>query len=184
MDFEKQITDDLHRYLTAERRVDERLPECPDLQEIWHSVAEAYMPDGVREFTDYPMTSLGWIMFVGMALAKYWDTDWEHYSKRTGAELYTELRDAKGFDSLDDHVLLDILGLDSEEADAVGNIVGECAARSLSALRHSGIEPGTSEAARAYIATLHALYTMGIALELNALGYHMTPIGFPPPSAN
>ena len=56
-------------------------------------------------------------------------------------------------------------------------IVGECAARTLSALQHSGIEPGTKEASQAYISALHALYVMGIAIELNALGYHMTKIG-------
>ena len=59
----------------------------------------------------------------------------------------------------------------------MGAIVGECAARTLSAIQHSGIEPGTKDASMAYISALHALYSMGIAIELNTLGYHMTQIG-------
>ena len=168
--------DDLHKYLISEGKVDERLPECPDLEELWRPVAKAYMPDGVREFQQYPVSALGWMMFVGMALARFWDEDWEKHSAEDGATLYSRLRDAKGYDSMDDHILEDILGLKGEEAEKRGALVGECAARTLSALQHSGIEPGTKEAHLAFLAALHTLYTMGIAVELNALGYHMTPM--------
>lgn len=65
MNFEKQLTEDLHRYLIAEGKVDAKLPECPDLEDLWRPVAKAYLPDGVRAFSGYPLTSLGWIMFVG-----------------------------------------------------------------------------------------------------------------------
>lgn len=174
MNFEKQLTEDLHRYLIAEGKVDAKLPECPDLEDLWRPVAKAYLPDGVREFSGYPLTSLGWIMFVGMALASFWDKDWEKYSSEDGASLYNRLREPKGFDALDDYVMEDILGLSKEECEDVAKIVGECAARTLSALQHSGIEPGTKEASQAYISALHTLYTMGIAMELNTLGYHMT----------
>ncbi len=177
MEFEKKLVDDLHKYLVSEGKVDEKLPECPDLEDLWRPVVKAYIPDGVKEFQEYPVSSLGWIMFIGMALAKYWDVDWTKYSGESGESLYKSLRDAKGYDNLDDYILEDVLGLDKEEAEKTGAIVGECAARSLSALQHSGIEPGTKEASQAYISALHALYTMGIALELNALGYHMTKIG-------
>ncbi len=176
MEFEKKLIDDLHKYLVAEGKVDEKMPECPDLEELWKPVAKAYLPDGVREFQEYPVTSLGWIMFVGMALAKFWDEDWEKYSKESGESLYKQLRDAKGYDSMDDHILESILGLQGEDSEKTAKIVGECASRTLSALNHSGIEPGTKEASQAFIASLHALYTMGIAMELNALGYHMTPM--------
>lgn len=176
MDFENKLMDDLHKYLVAEGKVDEKMPECPDLEELWRPVVREYLPDGVREFQKYPISSLGWIMFVGMALARFWDMDWEKYSKEDGASLYKTLRDAKGYDSMDDHILEDILGLKGEESEKTAAIVGECASRTLSALQHSGIEPGTKEASQAYISSLHALYTAGIAMELNALGYHMTPL--------
>lgn len=176
MEFEKKIMDDLHRYLVAEGIVDKKLPECPDLEDLWNQVAKAYLPDGVREFQNYPVTSLGWIMFVGMALANFWDKDWEKYSKENGESLYHKLRDAKGYDNMDDYILEDILGIKGEASEKTAAIVGECASRTLNALQHSGIEPGTKEASLAFIASLHTLYTMGIAMELNRLGYHMTPL--------
>lgn len=177
MEFEKKLIEDLHRYLVSEGKVDKKLPECPDLEEIWKPIVKAYLPDGVREFAKYPVSSLGWIMFVGMALAKYWDDNWVDYSEKSPEDLYKGLRDAKGYDAMDDYILEDILGLKGEELTKTAEIVGECASRTDSMLRRSGIEPGTKEATQAYISALHALYTMGIAMELNALGYHMTAIG-------
>ena len=91
--------------------------------------------------------------------------------------LYKDLRDSKGYDNLDDVVLYEVLGLDKEEGEKVSAIVGECAARTFSAIQHSGIEAGTKEAVEAYRGALHALYIMGMAMELNALGYHMQMLG-------
>lgn len=175
--FEELLRKALQQYLVKEGRVDEKLPECPDVEELWPAVEKAYLPDAVREFNEYPVVSLGWIMFVGMALAKYWDVDWEKYGKESGEKLYTDIRDAKGFDNLDDYVLYDVLGLDKEEAEKVSEIVGECAARTLSAIQHSGAEAGSEEAVKVYRGALHALYIMGMAMELNALGYHMQLMG-------
>lgn len=175
--FEEKVKKDLHQYLVKMERVDEKLPECPDVEELWPGVERAYMPDAVREFTDYPIVSLGWIMFVGMGLAKYWDIDWEKYGKENGEKLYTDMRDAKGYDNMDDYILYDVLQLDKEEGEKVSDIVGECAARVLSAIQHSGIEAGTEEAVEAFRGALHALYIMGMAMELNALGYHMQLLG-------
>lgn len=177
MDFEKQTQEDLHKYLVSVDRVDKILPQTPDIEELWPAILEAYLPDGVREFQDYPTVSLGWIMFVGMAVAKYWDTDWEKYQKEGGKKIYEDLRDEKGFDNLDDHILETVLGVDKEEAENISKVVGECAARTLSALHRAQFEPGTEQAAQAYVGALKALYIMGAAMELNALGYHMTPMG-------
>ncbi len=175
--FEEDIKKDLHRFLVGVGSMDEKMPECPDLDEMWPDIERAYLPDGVKEFTDYPLVSMGWIMFIGMALAKYWDEDWIKYSEEGGVKIYYRLRDARGYDNLDDYILEDVLELKGEKAEKVSSIVGECAARVLSALHHSGIEPGTEKAVRAYEACLHQLYLMGVAMELNALGYHMTAIG-------
>ncbi|MDE6298526.1 MAG: hypothetical protein K2M10_02595, partial [Muribaculaceae bacterium] len=175
--FETNLSKDLHQYLMNEKLVDEKLPECPDIEDLWHSLEEIYLPDGIREFNDYPTVSLGWMMFVGMAFAFYWDIDWEKYSKMSVDELYKSLRDAKGYDNMDDYILKDVLNLPEEEAEKMSEIVGECASRALSLLHHSNLEPGTKEAALAYVDALHQMYLMGIALELNNLGYHMTLMG-------
>ena len=176
MDFEKQTLQDLHKYLVGIGKVDKILPETPDIEDMFPAILEAYLPDGAREFAEYPVVSLGWMMFMGMAIAKYWDVDWEKYNKEGGSAIYNRLRDEKTFDNLDDNILTNVLGLDEKEAEATSKVVGECASRTLSALQRSSIEAGTAEAVKAYTGALHALYIMGAAMELNALGYHMTPL--------
>ena len=53
--FEEQIHSDLQQYLLSVNEVDERLPECPDVEGKWETIANAYIPDGVREFQNYPL---------------------------------------------------------------------------------------------------------------------------------
>lgn len=171
MDFESKIEQDLHQYLTGLGVLDERMPECVDIEDKWENIANAYLPDGVREFNDYPMVSLGWIMFVGMALAKYWDEDWAKYCLLDC--LYENLRDARGYDYMDEYILEDVLKLDAAAQEKTGRIVQECAARLDNVLRHASVEPGTKAAFDMYVACLHQLYIMGAAVQLNAMGYHM-----------
>lgn len=170
--FEKQIKEDLHQYLMGEGRVDGRLPECPDVEELWAKVGEAYLPDGIREFNKYPMASLGWMMYVGMAIAKYWDTEWEIYSKMEN--VYAYIRDKRGYDAMDEYIREEVLMVEGDEYTALEKIVGECSARVHHALLRQGIEPGTKEAFYAYVACLHQQYLFGAAMQLNKMGYHMT----------
>jgi hypothetical protein len=171
---EEIFKQDLHMYLAGKNRVDEQLPDAPDIEEQWAKIGEAYLPDAMREFTKYPTVALGWIMFVGMAVAKYWDEDWELYSKVEN--LYTYLRDRIDFDHMDDHILDNVLLLDENEHKATSALVAECAARTYTLLIHQGFEPGTEAAFRGFIAALHQMYLMGAAIQLKALGYHMTQL--------
>ncbi|MCE6983293.1 hypothetical protein EI534_39295, partial [Pseudomonas frederiksbergensis] len=92
------------------------------------------------EFAKYPTVSLGWIMYVGMALAKYWDEDWELYSKVENH--YEYLRDRIDFDHMDDYICEKVLLLNEEAHKAVTNVVAECASRSYSKLIHLNLQPG------------------------------------------
>ncbi|EJW95166.1 hypothetical protein EVA_16728, partial [gut metagenome] len=40
----------------------------PDVENKWTEIGAAYLADGVREFNTYPTVSLGWCMFLGMAM--------------------------------------------------------------------------------------------------------------------
>ena len=173
-DLEQMFREDLHRYLTAIGRVDRRLPEAPDLEALWPKLGESYLPDGIREFAQYPTVSLGWMMFLGMAVAKYWDTEWELYSKVE--DLYKYLRDRIDFDHMDHYICEKVLLLGGAVHQALTNIVAECASRTDNMLRHQHLEPGSEAAFRGYVAALHQLYIMGIAIERKALGYHMTKL--------
>lgn len=173
-EFEEKVRQDLISFLQWKESIDKKVPECPDVEEKWAEIGRAYLPDGIREFKDYPVVSLGWMMFVGMAMAYYWDTNWEEYSKKT--DIYEAIRDMNGYDNLDTTVVEKILGYDGEKAQRIIDNVAECASRIYSLLTHSHIEPGTNTAFGCYVAALHQLYLAGMAVELNALGYHFTPI--------
>ncbi|MBR2882177.1 MAG: hypothetical protein IKB96_07620 [Prevotella sp.] len=171
-EFENKLLKDLHQYLIAMGKVDERMPECPDVEEKWEPIAQSYLVDGIREFADYPTVSLGWMMYIGMAVAKYWDSEWEIYSKIE--DLYLYIRDKRGYDCMDEYVREEVLLLEGDDYDALEKLVGECASRVHNALLHQHLEPGTKEAFNGYVVCLHQLYLMGAAVQLKRMGYHMT----------
>ena len=172
--FEEVISKDLHQYLLSMKEVDLRLPECPDIEGKWEEIAQAYIPDGIREYKDYPSASLGWMMYIGMAVAKMWDTKWETYSKSD--ILYIYLRDKRGYDCMDEYIRGEVLKLKGIGFTKLEKLVGECASRINNALRRQDIEPGTKEAFEAYVSCLHQLYLMGAAIQLRRMKYHMTRI--------
>ena len=161
----------LLQYLRQEGVVGERFPICQDVEDKWQNILTAYMPDGVREYNEYPMVSLGWIMFVGMAMAKYWDLDWEKYADKD--DIYETLRKQRGFDEMDEYILEEVLEFDEEKCKKITDIVAECACITNTFLRNQNIEPSTKAAVEAYFECLHQMYLMGMAMQLNAMGYKM-----------
>ena len=169
--FEELLHNDLNQYLTGLKEMDEHLPECPDVEDKWAEIADAYIPDGIREFQNYPSASLGWMMYLGMAVAKMWDTEWQIYSHIEN--LYAYLRDKRGYDAMDEYIREDVLRLRGSDYDALEKLVGECASRVNNALTHQHFEPGTREAFNGYVTCLHQLYLFGAAVQLKRMGYRM-----------
>ena len=168
---EETLRKDLHQFLLSMKEVDEQLPECPDVEDKWEDIAKAYIPDGIREFQSFPLASLGWMMYIGMAVAKLWDTEWEIYSKIE--DLYAYMRDKRGYDSMDEYIREEVLLLRGVDYTVLERVTGECASRVYNTLMHQHIEPGTREAFNGYVASLHQLYLMGVAAQLKRMGYHM-----------
>ena len=171
--FEDRLKQILLQYLRQENVVGERFPICPDVEDKWQELLQAYLPDGVREFNEYPMVSLGWVMFIGMAMAKFWDEDWEVYGALNTLSLYEGLRNKRGFDEMDEYILEDVLKLDEEGCKEMTETVAECASITNTLMRKEDVEPGTKEALQAYLDSLHQMYLMGMAVQLNAMGYKM-----------
>lgn len=169
--FEQNLLKDLYSYLKLMGEVDDMMPDAPDIEERWVPSLNTYMPDGIREFQNYPLTSIGWMMYVGMAIAQLWDLDWEKYSQVE--DLYTMLRDVRGYDEMDEYITEAILKLDVKRADELTKLVGNCAARTYNYMMRQGVEPGTAEALQAYVSCLHQMYLMGACVQLHRLGYHM-----------
>lgn len=174
--FEAKVREDLVGFLRRKGAIDAIVPVCPDVEGKWGAIARAYLPDGAREFAQYPVVSLGWMMFVGMAVAFFWDTDWEHYGPKE--DIYESLRDMRGYDNLDEAVVEDVLRLKGEEAERLTSLVAETSSRVYNMLRHEQVEPGTQTAFGGYIAALHQLYIAGMAMQLKTLGYRMTPLSY------
>ena len=169
--FENQLHQDLHKFLLSMQEVDEHLPECPDVEEMWEPIAKAYIPDGIKEFNEFPSASLGWMMYIGLAVAKFWDEEWETYSNQD--DLYIYMKNKRGYDAMDEYIREDVLLLSGVDYDVLEKLVGECASRVYNALRHQNIEPGTKEAFNAYVSCLHQLYLFGAAMQLKRMEYHM-----------
>ena len=173
--FEDTLHKDLHQFLLSINEVDERLPECPDVEEKWEEIAKAYIPDGIREYQNFPSASLGWMMYIGMAVAKMWDTEWEIYSKIE--DIYAYMRDKRGYDAMDEYIREEVLLLQGVDYTVLEKVTGECASRVYNALLRQRFEPGTKEAFNGYVASLHQLYLFGVAMQLKRMGYHMTKMG-------
>lgn len=169
--FEDRVKKDLHQYLLSCHEIDERLPEAYDIEELWPKIGESYLADGVREFQNYPTVSLGWVMYIGMALAKMWDEDWPTYSQIP--DLYVFMRDKSGYDLLDEYIRGPLLGLMQEDFDKTEELVQECAERTYRTLMRENLEYGTEDAFRGYVACIHQLYLMGAYVQLHRMGYHM-----------
>ncbi|MBP5561287.1 MAG: hypothetical protein J6X70_05765 [Muribaculaceae bacterium] len=172
--FEIKLHNHLREFLLARKKIDERFPECPDVEGKWQEIAIAYLPDGMREYNEYPTAALGWMMYIGMAVAKFWDKDWEIYSKIP--DLYGLLKNKRGYDLMDEYVREDVLLLRGNDYDACEALVGDCAARAYSFLSHQGIEGGTRDAFDAFVSCLRQLYLMGMAVQLKTMGYHLTKL--------
>lgn len=172
--FEENLLKDLYNYLKLHGEVDDMMPDAPDIEEKWVPVVNAYIADGVREFKDYPLTSLGWVMYVGMAVAQKWDNDWENFSVLD--DPYAVLRDVRGYDELDEYIAEEILKLEPAKCDELSKLVGNMAARTYNYMMRQGLEPGTAQAVQAYISCLHQLYLMGACVQLHRLGYHMVKV--------
>ena len=168
---EDLVKTDLYKYLLAQGEIELHLPEAPDIEEKWQGIAQAYLPAGMRAFAQYPNVSLGWMMYTGMAVACLWDKDWETYGILDN--LYTYLRDKRGYDCMDEYIRQEVLKLSGKAYDDLEKLVGECAARTNSLMHHQHIEPGTKEAFQAYVGCLHQMYLMGAAIWLKRMGYKM-----------
>ena len=53
-DFEQALRTDLHQYLLSLDKVDERLPEAPDIEGLWPKIGESYLPDGMLQIAAAP----------------------------------------------------------------------------------------------------------------------------------
>ena len=162
----------LRSYLSERELIDLMLPECDDVEQKWEQIVASFMPDALREFGDYPDAVLAWMMYIGMAVAKYWDVEWDIYNNIP--DLYNYIRDKRGLDNIDDYICDEVLLLTSDEKATIQKQVMNVASFADSLLMHSGAENGTENAFKCFLVTLNALYRYGCYMQLKRMGYKMT----------
>lgn len=171
--YEERLRDNILRSCTSKGYLDGTLLQTPDIDDKWKDMAPSYVADAIKEIAQYPAVSLGWAMYMGMAVASMWDTEWEVYGSMEN--LYEYVRDMRGFDYLDEVVRGEILGLDGDDFKKSEELVLSCAEMALDAIRHEQIEPQSQLALLVYARSIKVLYQIGAAVWLNQLGYKLTP---------
>ena len=170
--YERRLTDSLVSLCTAYEMMGGVLLENDDIECTYvESLAQPYLVDAVREYRQYPEASVAWAGYLGMAVAKCWDADWQAYQQVT----YADLLGPRGFDDLDEHIVREVLGydLDSEPARRIADILSNCAVEAITMIRHEHIEPQSPRAYYVFARTTQVLYRIGASIELFLLGYKL-----------
>lgn len=172
--YESDLIDRLSDICRQKNLFDGVTPSSPDILERWESISIDYSADAIHEFNGYPVVVLAWAAYIGSAVAFWWDKDWNRYRSYG----YDQLKGARGFDDLDEHVTRDILGLplNSAKASELSRNLAFLAEESYSFMLHQPVERQSVESFNIFRMTLSAMYRIGAAIELNALGYKMEAI--------
>ena len=167
--FEENLQLELLKLCTSHKLLDGTLLASEDIDERWKEYAPEYMADSVGQINTVPAAAIAWAGYVGMAVAQWWDCDWERYSK----EPYESLHGEQGFDDMDEHIVRDILGiaLDSPEASKIEDIMRSCAHTAMTMIRREDTEAQSTKAFYIFARTTRVLFRIGAALQLHRLGY-------------
>ena len=163
--YETRLQESLVSLCTAYDMMGGVLLENDDIESKFpDTLAHPYLADAVREYRQYPEAAVAWAGYLGMAVAKLWDADWQAFQQVT----YADLLGPRGFDDLDEHIVQHVLGyeLDSEPARRIADMLSNCAVEALTMIRHESIEPQSPRAYHVFARTVQVLYRIGASMEL------------------
>ena len=157
--------------------MDETFLDVEELSDLWTKLAPEYMVDAVPEISKYPVVSIAWACYFGLATASLWDLDWEKYEKIEN--LYDHIKSAKGFDHMDDYVTENIMiagsnyaeKFDIEKREKLNSFIYEAANLVHTLIRKENIEPQSQHAFFVFAKTTEIFYKLGVSIALHILGY-------------
>ena len=172
--FENKLQEELLRLCTSYKMLDGVLLESDDINEHWKKLAPEYVADAVGEIANYPVVSVSWAAYLGMAVAYAWDVDWPTFEKAPYQAYYGE----QGFDDMDENIVKNLLGiaLDSEEAKDLENMLRRCGETTVSLIRYENIEPQSPMAFHVFARAVKTMFRIGAAIELKHLGYNFQKV--------
>ncbi len=174
--YEAELFTQLFKCCRSRGWLPEKFPESEDINGKWNDISAEFIQDAVREFNSYPLATLAWSAYIGAAVAKWWDKDWDVNSLRG----YSSLLGERGFDDMDEHILQDILfyKLGSADAEHLHSVFNTCASEADALLRRSGAEAGTADAFYVFVRTLRVMYRIGAAIQLTVMGYSFQKLNY------
>lgn len=167
--FEKGLAEQLTKMLSDKCLLGSYTFEVEELAELWHRCAPDYMADAVPQIADYPLAAIAWAAYFGAGAAVLWDKQTINPEENT----YLRLRDARGFDEMDEYVaylLLDT-GIKQSEIDKVEDALRSAAIAAETAIRKEGIEPQSVMAFHIFARVVKVFFVLGASLALYLLGY-------------
>ena len=167
--YEANLLQEMLRTCSSLGMLDKELPASEDIDQKWKEWAPEYIAEALPEVNSYPEFAIACAGYAGMAAAQWWDQDWgRHHSAK-----YESLHGPRGFDDMDEHIVMNILGLplDSTEAKQLMNIMLCCAQKAVTYIQHEHIESQTVKAFHIFARTVRVMYKIGAAIQLRRLGY-------------
>lgn len=180
--YESNLLNELLRACTSLGMLDGELLNSEDIDCKWKEWAPEYIAESLPEVNSYPEFTMACAAYAGMAVAKWWDEDWgRHHSAA-----YSSIHGARGFDDMDEHIVINILGLslDSPDSKQIANMLMCCAQTCMTFIRREGIEHQTVKAFHVYARTVKVMFRIGAALQLRRLGYKFHKVDLNNPGKN
>lgn len=169
--FEEKLLEQLIKQLTSKSLIGGYGYTIDELDEVWRQCRAEYVADAMPEIAKYPLAATAWAAYFGIGCAIRWDR--KELGETNDAQPYFALRNARGFDELDEYV--EYLMLDSgfrkEQIEKIGDALRSAAQTAIDAIRHENIEPQTVRAFHAFARCAKVMFMVGSAIALYGLGY-------------
>ncbi|MBQ7952885.1 MAG: hypothetical protein IJ286_07230 [Alistipes sp.] len=167
--FEKGLAEQLTKMLSDKRLLGGYTFEVEELTELWHRCAPDYMADAVPQIADYPLAAIAWAAYFGAGAAVMWDKQ----TLKADENTYLRLRDARGFDELDEYVAYLMLdaGIKQPDIDRVEDALRSAAISAETAIRKEGIEPQSVMAFHIFARVVKVFFALGASITLHLMGY-------------
>ena len=167
--FESKLAEQLTKYLSERKLLGGYTFEVEELAEQWRRCAPEYMADAVPQIADYPLAAIAWAAYFGAGAAVLWDKQ----SIAADENLYIRLRDARGFDEMDEYVAYLMLdnGIKQADIDKVEDALRSAAQSAETAIRKENIEPQSVLAFHIFACVVKVFFVLGLSVALHLMGY-------------
>ena len=175
--FEEKLKEELILLCTSYKMLDGELMSTEDIEGRWTEFAPEYIADAIKEIANYPTVSVAWAAFIGLAVAHYWDSNFNLFKSLKYSSFYGD----NGFDDMDEHIMYKILKLVPEDkaTKELEDMIRRCAEMAVNMIRHERVEPQSPAAFYIFTRAIKVMYRVGAALELKRLGYNLELVNLP-----